>query len=572
MKRLFLVVLLLIFALPVEGRVLVIYGNPSSGDVTSETGYINTIWGKYVDACGFDYSIVSMEAFTMNGSDTVWTCETMAASGSYDYAVMLNLPEFDSGYRTDDNCKSKGLNKFGKWIGKKDVTMPLPIIVLLEGTAYVSGGSIFSDSTGVSSIAASCANTYNPYTNADGDSLELSSHCDGTQPEAYLDIINQAHVTPLSWRSDSTLASVLVPSNWWKYDKDNGHPVYIIQHASASMQASPIITTLSFHGRITSIDMATAIDLWAYATTGDSVGVGTNVNDLLNYCISNNVKLDLFVVEPNHDIYTQFTTSFSKISDNTNTFHFVPQTRRAGTPGGNDWIGYLYNNMSSAVRRSTIALAIDSIAADYYLADYVDTTGIYGYKGAYGSEDGKTVRWGQTCLTDMHYMGIRRIYHGSYNYDTHWPDDPRWIYPQSTTFYIGSDRMYLHAVNGNDFYTDIAPTDNNRAFMENNMVWFTIGIRGRGLTLLRDKHTYYAPGFTLKGAYGFENDTALNDGSTSAITWAVRAIGRQIDFYNNIAADYSSTGIVPLRTCFIKDSIYDRRGGRAFPNSHVREQ
>ena len=574
-------VLLMVLAMPVQGRVLLVVGDPPAADVTDETTIITDMWGVYARALGVKYSVVMMDAYTMDGADTVWTCETMAASGNYTMAVMINLPEFDASYKTNSHCKDGGLNKFGRWIGPSDVAFPLPVVVLLEGEAYATA-SIFTDSTGVHSVAASCADTYNPIGNAFGDSLGLSTHCEASYPEAYLDIANQTHVTPLSWRSDSTLSSVYVPSNWWMYDKDNGYPVYIIQHAQSSMMAGAIITTLSMHEMITPVDIGLAVDKWAYPNTADSVGVAVNINNFLDYIIAEDLKVDLFVIEPYHDTYmaaanTGYRPAWTKIAAHPGNFKVTPSTRQRAAGNGADWLGHTgWSNISEADRLTTVAVAIDSINADYFLAGYVDTLGLFGTGlGAYGQEDqGAAVYWGQACLRNLNTLGLTKIYHSSYNADDMWPRDPKFIYPSSGMFYMGTDRMYMYGLNNEDMYSGTTPGVNEMSFTENSIIWYTIGGRGRGAGTFIDanncKHLQYAPGFLLDGTNGFENDTAYPDGTVSVNTWAIRTIGRQIAFYNHIAAAYTETGIVPFRSCFISDAKYGRRTGTALPNGHVR--
>jgi len=582
MRRVILMALLLVLAaMPVQGRFLLVVGNPPAADVTTYTGYINKTFPALANVMGQAHDLVLMEAFTISGVDTVWTCETMAASGNYRYAVMINLPEFDAGLKSNSNCKAKGLNKFGQWIGPSDTAFPLPVVVLLEGEAYATG-SIFTDSTGVHAVAASCASEYESYTNADGDLLYLSTHCNESFPEAYLDIANQTHVTPLSWRADSTLSSVYVPSNWWFYEKDNGYRVYIIQHAHFSGMAGAIIATMAMHDRVTPLEICAQVAQVAYPNTGDSTGYAANTKAFLDYCVTNSFKIDMFISEPAMDAFG-YGWMADRMKAHPEIFNMMMDTRRINTMSAGDWFGQVTTgNTTSSTRRAGIALAFDSVATNADLFGYIDTTSVIGYvSGTYGANNNQAYPWGQTCMSDMHYAGIRNIYHGRITGLYSWPRDKRYIYPGSMRYYVGTDEMRAYRISstsgsGYAMYTVAdPPTQNNQAFTENSIVWWAAGIREglAGSEIYAGAHCIFSPGFLLSGLYGFETDAGSYpygvDTYNNANAWAVDALNRTMTFYNNVADTYSAAGQRPMRNCWVKEVKYGRKTGMAFPNSHV---
>lgn len=590
MKRLLIAALLLLFALPVEGRVLVIYGEPSSSDVISETNVTNKAFGKYRDYLGFDYDVVSAKDTTL--------VRTKAQSGDYTCAVFLNLPEFDAALRSNAEVLAAGCGLLGVWIGPSDVLMPLPIIVPLPGEAFSTAAaqSIFSDSCGVDVTSTdSVSVTYQQFTNANGDTLRLSAHAHDVSPIAFLDLDNQTHVTALTWMSDSRESLTYTASNWWKYDKDNGHPVYIIQHCGSSMSGAPFATTLGFHERCTPMDVVLIADEypWWNVSSPDTTGQSTNAWSFANFCINNSFKVEMAVMEPYHDSFPG-RNSMTLITANTNIFHITPNTRHriftANELTGYDWLGYRQTQNSSE-RRTNIGIAQDSIAADYYMSG-MDLTWVMAYIGMYGYRSGQP-KFGQELLGDMHSTGIRNIVSWGNNMTAQWPHsisstDGMYQYTNSMRFWVGTDEMQIYAINNEDLYgltkTKIAP--NALTGSQNNMLWRIMGcwwnpgtdasaVNAAICLRISDNpskvslYGQYAPGFRIDSDTFTDCASAYSNGDACNAVFIAGMVNDQINFYNSVAATCTATGVVPLRSCHLADVNYGRRTGKPFPNSHV---
>ena len=85
--------LLLLLSAQVAAKVLVVYCQPATSDIATQTYYVNSRFSVIHKVCGFDYDLVSA-----NDSTAV---ETKAQSGNYNIAIFLNLPEFDTSMLSD---------------------------------------------------------------------------------------------------------------------------------------------------------------------------------------------------------------------------------------------------------------------------------------------------------------------------------------------------------------------------------------------------------------------------------------------------------------------------------------
>ena len=586
MRKVLLLALCMLLAVPVSAKVLVITSRVDNhpNGVKSILDNNRAFMLAHI-VQGWEYDVVL-------ASDTTLV-RTMAQSGDYECALWHNLPEFSTAINEKAELLAVGMGKFIDWIGPNDYDIPIPLLLPLPMKAYTTV-TFLPDSTGLDATNTTNTANYQPFlTDTDSLYMQFAAANYGALVDTVTALDNTTKPQALMWMPCATCTDDSIPVAAWMYTKRSGADVVIWQHGGYSAMFGMWLTAISMYE-----SGATPADVVINTTYGyvaaDSTRMADGWADLIGWVNDNDFKLTVGVdASWLRKVAIRYNARlFGKMLLEPDNYDFTHFTYTA--PNDSDWAGY-YVNHSSGSRKAGIQLAWDSTEVNYFIpTGTLDTSRVYALYGKYGGNAGYYEA--TEILSDLHTAGIRDMLGvGTYG-ERGWPSNPARGIENTQRFYMGTDLMTsrismgyaVGLLNSTDADTlTAAKRANTMSALLPRMCGGSTFIGSSAYDYSSTDHGArvaqnfrYAPGPEFVFRYGKkrEADAAgtylVNADAMGAsnLEWLIRRTAVMIDFWNGIARRYGTSGVMPLRNVHMKDVKWDRKNDKKWPNSHVRPE
>lgn len=591
MKKILLVLMVLLFALPVWGKVLVITSN-SQVDVVSATSLIEECFAINMRTGGVTYDVV-----LCSDSTTLWD---KAISGDYQIAIALHLPDFTASpfYDKGSELDAVGWWRLDDYVNRSDsLAFPIPLIIPMPVglTSLGCWADSVSGQMGVVPHATYwAAEDYTgedqPLTNANGDSLFLRTHATTlTNPPRIATNDSLAWCYPLVWYNCTQPATGQVVCPIWMTKGTGNHRVIYVYYAAISFQQGFIMSLIAgWDSDFQDLEVCEGLYNFGYNAAGnmtDTTSLGTNLKDIETFVVAEGVKLDIGI-DTYHWAVTQADSMRGKYLfvedwpvDHPDNFRFFPQGARNW--GNNSyWTSYAAD-LSQATMETYIGNSIDSIENASSLAgrDGLATAVVTDRYICY--ENSGTFRYNiygdiDEVLKALLKKGVNKLYiMGGVSTDIspsntyrhlHYPVKTRIKY-DATTYY--DLELYAWAWNGGSQIAGASDTDQptiaNRGTL--NAVWlkrlcgFYVTNLDAGPNSDGVKWGTYRPGMMMDANYLGNDNNVLE---------VMQAMNSYMDAMNYMVTEYGNgTRSSCIGYAWMDDVKWDRYLNRQWHSDHV---
>jgi hypothetical protein len=541
-----------------------------------------------------------------------------------------------SSYSTADfinNGWGTASSALGQWINRNSVAhhFPIPLFVPAPTSITPTANTFFAVGiTGsVEAIARTWTTTHDKsYTDAQGDSIYMGSGPTNITESIVAGNDSLSWVYPLAWRYDAAFdAFGCKPALAWMTVGAGNHKVVYLPYASEYANAFLWPTIIGMFEKITPIDVPILADQFGSAsatfwgTSQDTVSLGVNFKAIKDYAVANGMKIDLLGLtwsmknETGADAHPVFqTTAYTYANQYPGNIRITPLTYEGWGTSNREWLGAAnattYNGVDGMLGRITLAQA--GILANF---PTISRTRVALYGGYLGQATVGTKT--DSMLAALAAKGITDVYNfGDGSYGASYPASLLYqvVGAQRTLIGRGDSAKEIRFHPMSSYWRYMLETNTagdstrisylpygahntgynwRRADFMKYLVPVTCGytrttasqsVGSQGITITSSTYNLathgagYQPGMNLP-ALTFTGGSAAKyptvtgiDPTRSLFLDVMKMINNQVKMSNYIVDTYGTIDQPVFVYSWMEDCKYDRRLGRTFVNSHVRQE
>lgn len=581
MKKLLLVLIALLFALPVESKILII---------SSSTGIGNSERAREIEGRLFkSFMVGGVEYYVMQSDDTSATTTDStgiwheASSGDYSMAVCLGLPILSGGYDSAAELTAAGWPKLHQWVNRAD-SMAFPINLFIPLQQYVAPQGVWCDSiTGIIEKGDYFSTSNLPIKGENGDSTYAITHL-GTDTNFPIVASNDTldWVYPLAWVDSTTGGYDGKYAMYWMTKGSGNHSVTYMHAASTSYLAGYFASAIAMFEKYQTIEAPLSAEGFGHAagTFGSDTTNGSgNLLALIDSIVVWDAKFEFITNTPQwvkgdsllRDAWPWLETDIAANSDNLRMSIYAMGNWIDSTKY---WISYLDDYTQDSME-TIISRGLDSIASYPNLAAVIETDIFIGPTGFLNAQGDM-----HDILKALAVNGIDKIYlYGTSYYDiqpsatirsNHTAMKTGIKYNSSTYYDI---KFYPWGTYWAHSYMDAnginQTTVTERASFQSVAIKSMMGEYANAVSMSGSeadirfvkKWGHYQPGILFRPMYIFGDNNLLE---------ALTSFNGQKNMINYIVATHGNgVNTEVIKYAWMTEVKWDRYNDRLWPNDHV---